>query len=554
MIRASSLAKRDEFIHHNSVPALGVRHSSRNELNQLYGIGLHLHEQLYQERIEMVFVRFCGLLILIAAASSPSAKSFGAEYVFHQENVIGTTLELRIEAQSKKIAQRIEEAALAEIDRLNAILSRYDASSELMRWQRGETATSVSADLATVLTRAEYWRQKTSGAFDVRVGALSECWQQAENKRQVPSTRTLQPITTVLRNAPWKQQSSRTFQRVDSLPITLDGLAKGYILDAVCDLVTKQFPDLDSFTVNIGGDLRTIGSKPLSIAITDPADPSENAEPMTRITISRPIGLATSGGYRRFFEIDGKRYSKLIDPRSGQPVQHVLSASAIAPTAMDADALATAICVLGRVEGLRLVESLAGVECLVIDNDNIKVSSGWPKANLRYVNVDEGPQDKKKAKPGLVVDFTLNRPKGGRYRRPYVAIWLEDADGFPVKTALLWMQTEQPGPRWHRDLTRWYRNDRLRKVVEDKDLIDSISGATRGPGEYQARFDGTDNTGKPLPYGKYTLYIEAAREHGTYQIIRQPIELDSKPIGKQGLKENVEVTKASFQYAPWPEN
>ncbi|HCO26668.1 MAG TPA: hypothetical protein DIT97_27990, partial [Gimesia maris] len=84
-----------------------------------------------------------------------------------------------------------------------------------------------------------------------------------------------------------------------------------------------------------------------------------------------------------------------------------------------------------------------------------------------------------KSTAGLNVDFTLKRPEGGRYRRPYVAVWLEDEDGFPVKTALLWMQTKQPGPRWHRDLTRWYRNDRFRKLAENKELIGTISAATR---------------------------------------------------------------------------
>ncbi|HCO23542.1 MAG: hypothetical protein CME31_07165, partial [Gimesia sp.] len=71
------------------------------------------------------------------------------------------------------------------------------------------------------------------------------------------------------------------------------------------------------------------------------------------------------------------------------------------------------------------------------------------------------------------------------------------------------------------------------------------------PGQYKARFDGTDNQGKPLPHGKYTLYIEAAREHGTYQIIRKPVELRADPISKQGLQGNVEIGNASFEYIPW---
>ena len=148
------------------------------------------------------------------------------------------------------------------------------------------------------------------------------------------------------------------------------------------------------------------------------------------------------------------------------------------------------------------------------------------------------------------MNFTLNRPNGSRYRRPYVAIWLEDSDGFPVKTALLWLQVEQPGPRWHRDLTRWYRNDRMRKVVEKTNMIGTISGATRGPGEYQARFDGTDNEGNKLENGKYTLCLEVAREHGTYQIIREPIALDGNPIAKKSLKSNIELSSVNIEYVP----
>ena len=149
----------------------------------------------------------------------------------------------------------------------------------------------------------------------------------------------------------------------------------------------------------------------------------------------------------------------------------------------------------------------------------------------------------------LTIDFRLNRPRGKRYRRPYVAVWLEDSEGFPVKTGLLFLQTEQPGPRWHRDLTRWYTNDRTRKLVEKKDLIGTISSATRGPGDYSAEFDGTDNLGKKLPDGTYTLCLEVAREHGTYQIIREPIELNGdKAIAKTDLKPNVEVSKVSYWY------
>jgi hypothetical protein len=151
---------------------------------------------------------------------------------------------------------------------------------------------------------------------------------------------------------------------------------------------------------------------------------------------------------------------------------------------------------------------------------------------------------------GLSVQFTLNRPETNQYRRPYVAVWLEDDENYPVKTGVLWLQTEQPGPRWHRDLTRWYRNDRLRKVAEKTDLIDGISGATRGPGEYEAHFDGTDNEGNRLKPGKYKLCIEVAREHGTYQLIRHDFTWGNESFEELSIAGNFEVSDIRVSFAP----
>lgn len=182
-------------------------------------------------------------------------------------------------------------------------------------------------------------------------------------------------------------------------------------------------------------------------------------------------------------------------------------------------------------------------------NDGAKQSAD-DKANADAGAEAAGDDADAASKPGLHVWFKLERPKGSRYRRPYLAVWLEDEDGFPVKTATLWWQTEQPGPRWHRDLTRWYRNNRMRKLVEKTDLVDGISGATRGPGDYETHFDGTDNSGKPLPPGKYTLCLEAARENGTYKIIRKPIQWGDQAIARTELKGNIEIAKAAFSYQP----
>lgn len=488
-----------------------------------------------------------------------------AQDIVQYENVLGTSLEFRLPSGNSAQRAAIEQAVLSEIDRLEAILSRHNPQSIFMQWQRGEVASNaLPRELKDVLAKADQWHSRTKGAFDVRVQSLTDQWEQAAQNNQQPAREQLAAICFQLQQPAHQLTTGGAIQRLDNLPLSLDGLAKGYILDQVCHLVRKQFPGVPTFSINIGGDVRSFGVQHNTIQIVHPNRSYEGADPLCTIQLSGEFGFATSGGYRRFFQIGAKSFSKLIDPRTGWPTDHVKSVSVIAPTATDADAVATAMSVLSVEESLELAESHPGFECLILTKSGTQItSSGWPESQstpqqasmLAFKDTEKADsieQPKTEAsEAGLFVDFTLVRSGKGRYRRPYVAIWLEDEDAFPVKTAVLWIQTEQPGPRWHRDLTRWYRNDRLRKVAEQTSLIDTISGATRGAGEYKARFDGTDNDGKPLPHGKYTLCIEVAREHGTYQLIRKPVELGEKALEKQSLKGNVEVGEASFQYVPW---
>ena len=148
------------------------------------------------------------------------------------------------------------------------------------------------------------------------------------------------------------------------------------------------------------------------------------------------------------------------------------------------------------------------------------------------------------------MDFEINQPEGGgrRYRRPYVAIWVENKDGFPVRNLTLWVSMGGAGPfQWLPDLKRWYRADQARKQVEKKDLVFPTARPTRPPGKYKVIWDGKDDHGKPVARGEYTLYIDAAREHGTYQNIRKVLTLGEQPFSEE-LKGNVEIKSATIAY------
>ncbi|MEM7785162.1 MAG: DUF2271 domain-containing protein [Planctomycetota bacterium] len=471
------------------------------------------------------------------------------EFVYHHDHVLGTNMELRINTNDSETATRIEGQVLCEIDRLSGILSGYDKNSEFSRWQgsSNQAPFGASPELIQVLDRAEHWRKNTGGAFDVRVSSLSQYWK--ANLGQSGSTASdRHELLTRLESSPYSLDKG-TVTRNDDCAMTLDGLAKGFVLDSICELVLKD-QNVKGFVVNIGGDLRKFGATKVPVSILDPLNPYDNASVKTTIQLDEETSVATSGGYFRNVKHDGKSYSHIFDPRTGLPVESVASVTVMSPNAVDADALATSISVLGIKSGMALIEDLVSTECFIVSNGGQSfASTGWP-GEIHDATVQESDDEEAEdGKEELVVNFTLNRPKGSRYRRPYVAVWLEDLEGFPVKTGLLFLQTENPGPRWHRDLTRWYRNNRTRKLVEKTDVIGTVSSATRGPGEYSARFDGTDNQGKELADGAYTLCLEVARENGTYQIIREKVKLIAgSPIMKKMLKENIEVSEVSYSY------
>lgn len=519
----------------------------------------------------MTYSRFLLAIALLIPAITTVADDTSRNFTFQHEHILGTSLEIQVQADSAQIADAAETRILSEISRLEKIFSTYDPHSEFSRWQQtSNQAASISPELYEMLAESDRWTARSKGAFQPGVEALSRLWQKAAKRGTLPTADELKPAVTLANQKHWNlSATSKTAECLTDCPLTLNAIAKGMIVERACQAALEE-KQVRGLIVNLGGDLRVCGDAVREVAIADPRNDAENASPITRIYVTNRA-VATSGDYRRGFDIAGQHYSHILDPRTGKPSDEVISATIVARSSHEADAVATICNVLSVSEGLALVESLPGVDCLLVSRDgNQHTSQHWSELTsprlfrftatsfqVAFAGDDaktaEKSADEKKAEPELLellVNFELGRPTGTQYRRPYVAIWLEDEDEFPVKTAVLWMLTKQPGPRWHRDLLRWYRNDGVRKLADETALIGTISASTRGPGEYKAVFDGLDDSGKPLKPGKYTLFIEVAREHGTYQLIRHSLTLGSEPIKLTELKSNVEVKSATVEYRP----
>lgn len=140
----------------------------------------------------------------------------------------------------------------------------------------------------------------------------------------------------------------------------------------------------------------------------------------------------------------------------------------------------------------------------------------------------------------VAIDVNIAKQDGFRVHRPYVAVWIEDKNGNAVKTLSLWVQTERRGPRWIPDLRRWYRDAQEKVLAAGGDLVTTVSSATREAGKYTVIWDGKDEAKKWVSQGEYYVFIEAAREHGTYQLISQKVSIGSKPFRTE-YAGNVEI-------------
>ena len=240
---------------------------------------------------------------------------------------------------------------------INRQMSTYDPDSELSRFNQygGVDWFAVSPETARVVDYALKVANETDGAFDPTVGPAVNLWGFGPEgrRRKSPSE---EEIETALKRIGYQHVEARLDppalrKDIPDVYLDLSAVAKGYAVDAVTELLAEE--GIKSSMVEIGGEVRTQGEKPggnhWKIGIEPPY---ESGRVVRQVLEMEDAALATSGDYRNFFEQDGVRYSHTIDPKTGRPVQHqVTTVSVLADTCMEADALATALLVMGEEKG-----------------------------------------------------------------------------------------------------------------------------------------------------------------------------------------------------------
>jgi len=391
------------------------------------------------------------LVLLVLSSAAPLPPKNSKIYISDYENVLGTSMEIKIAAGSEQNAMKAEVIALAEVDRLNKILSGYDASSEFSRWMNaGRGAVKVSNELYEVLSLFDQWRLKTNGALDASAETVGKVWRDAAKENRLPSSAEIADAIKLVKQQHYVlNEQNHTAQRTSNALLMLNSFAKSYIMNKAAK-ATMAVSGVNGLVLNIGGDILVCGEHTEQINVSNPKADAENDAPVAQVQISNKT-IATSGNYRRGEQIDGKWYSHIVDPRTGLPVSEVISATVIANNATDAGALATTLNVLSPEDGKKLVATVAGAEYMMVTADGKQIeSAGWKNAKLATNGA--------LAKPGvavskdklwdptyeLAINLELATIEGMRVHRPFVAVWVVDADKKPVRQIALWYNR----PRW----------------------------------------------------------------------------------------------------------
>lgn len=301
----------------------------------------------------------------IAAAQLPSVSPHrGAR------RVMGTFCEVQVYHRDPAVATDAIDAALAEMSRVDRLLSNYDSSSELSAMNRdaGRSAFHASGELFDFVASCQRYAQATSGAFDPTVGALVRAWgffSKAPARPSAPALSDAQRRVGIdkVRLDP----VARTIgYATPGLEIDPGGIGKGYAVDRAVEILRKM--GVESALVSAGGStIYGIGRPPgrdgWRVGINDPSD---REHPFGYVRL-RDNALSTSGASEKSVSVDGHRYSHIFDPRTGTPVEDMCQVTVVAPTATDSDALTKAAFVLPRERATEMLSARSGVHMMRVE-------------------------------------------------------------------------------------------------------------------------------------------------------------------------------------------
>ncbi len=309
--------------------------------------------------------------------SGPQPAPVKPGWMQREETIMGTAIHVELWCDDAQKGVQAIDAVMREMHRIDHAMSPYKAASELSRINRdaGKSAVAISAEMFSLLERAQVFSEMSHGAFDLSYAAVGRLYDYRLGKAPDASALHKARQAVGYRHVVLDTHKQTVRFAKPGMCIDLGGFAKGYAVDNAADLL-RQF-GIKHANVSAGGDSRAIGDRrgrPWSIGVRDPRDPAK----VIAILPLEDTSISTSGDYERYFEKGGVRFHHLIDPATGKSPDRVRSVTILGEDGLTTEAYSKCVFVLGVERGLRLVESHAGLDAVIVDASGVlHYSSGF---------------------------------------------------------------------------------------------------------------------------------------------------------------------------------
>lgn len=309
----------------------------------------------------------------LAAASRAQAP---AGWVSRDEAIMGTAIRVELWCDDRAAGEAAIAAVMDEMRRIDAAMSPYRPESELSRINRDAAAAPVviSGEMFDLLAQSVEFSQFSGGAFDITYAGIGHLYEYRDRRRPTDAEIARAHACVGYRHLVLDRDSRTVRFARDGMRIDLGGFAKGYAVDNGAEILRRR--GVTSAIVTAGGDSHIVGDRrgrPWTIGIRHPRRPGE----VVALLPLEDAAISTSGDYERYFEEGGVRCHHVIDPATGKSPSGVHSVTIVAADGLTTEALSKTVFVLGAREGMRLIESLHGVDAVVVDAEgNLHYSSG----------------------------------------------------------------------------------------------------------------------------------------------------------------------------------
>ena len=297
-----------------------------------------------------------------------------AQKLYSESSILmGSSFEITVVAEDEDFAKESLAIAKKEIIRIENLISSWDQKSETSRINRnaGIAAVEVSKELFDLIFRAQQISKLSSGAFDLTFVAIDKLWNFDGKESEMPNPDTLKASVFNIgyQLIELDEESLTVFLPKKGMKIGFGAIGKGYAADSAKQLLVER--GVLGGIINASGDMNTWGTKPDGSSWTiGIVNPMNNKKVFSWFSLEHNA-VVTSGDYEKFTQINGRRYSHIIDPRTGIPSQGIVSCTVFAGKAELADAIATAIFVMGVESGMFLIDQLPDIEAILIDDSGI---------------------------------------------------------------------------------------------------------------------------------------------------------------------------------------